>query len=65
MILDFSILRGSMLMPIAQHANNPQWLYAFAIYNSKHTRGEWLSIDVKNNYSKVLAYLINNQITHL
>jgi hypothetical protein len=66
MILDFNILRTSMNNTgVNDRMKNPQWLFAFAIYNSKHTRGEWLSVDVQTAYTKVLAYLMNNQITHL
>lgn len=64
MFIDHAQLRNTVRQPIAVKILEHNWCAAFAAYNS-HNTGSRLSMALEPCYQKVLAYLMNNNITQI
>lgn len=63
--IDHTELRNSLNKPLAYNQINPAWQAAFLAYNLHHNHSERLNMTCLPCYSKVLAFMMNKNITQI
>lgn len=63
--IDQTQLRTTLNQPVIQNQVNPVWQAAFLAYNLHHNKSERLNMISVTAYSKVLAFVMNKNITQI
>lgn len=65
MFIDHATLRNTINAPVSIKIREVQWLAAFAAYNARNTAPSRVDISDKLSYNKVLAFIMNQNITQI